>query len=370
MSFERYSRHTLLPEWDLTAQEKVRQATILVVGAGGLGCPALQYLVAAGVGTIHLFDDDSVSESNLARQILYTAKDIGKPKVICAAQYLQQLNPESTVIPHFEKVTPKILSDFLPQISLVMDGCDNFQTRYWVNDACAIMGKPLVYGAVYQYEGQIAVFSRILPNGQQTGNLRDIFPDQPTGKIATCAEAGVLNALTGVIGTMMAAEALKIITNIGDLMENTLKIINLISGTTQNIYFKPSNVPINFPKELDSPTNNCSVLDKNTVTNILPNQILYWKKNNISFQLVDVRSLDERNQFSLGGIHCPTERVKTVITALNPKIPTVFYCHSGQRSYFVAETFAEKGYLQTYNLSGGILRFKSEYPAENSLDLT
>lgn len=366
MNQERYLRHAMLPGWNAEIQKRFRQACVMVVGAGGLGCPALQYLVAAGVGTIFLFDDDIVSESNLARQILYSHQDIGAPKALCAASYLQRLNPEVLIVPYIERVTPKILAEFLPKVSVVVDGCDNFSTRYWVNDACVALKKPLVYGAVYQYEGQLAVFNVTTETGEVSGNLRDIFPEIPAGKVATCAEAGVLNALTGVIGSMMAAETIKLITQIGRLNLNKLTIIDLASGTFKEIRFEPSNQSVALSTR--EPNLNSAIFCQrknektSSVLNILPNELVALKEQNADYQLVDVRSVSERLQFSLGGTHCPLEEINALVAQLNPKLPVILYCHSGQRSRYAAEIIAENTSFRVYNLTGGIARFKNEYP--------
>ena len=370
MEEERYRRHTILPGWAPDAQARLQQAEVLMVGAGGLGCPTLQYLVAAGIGTIHLFDNDVVSESNLARQILYFPQDIGKPKVLCAADYLQKLNPKVLIIPYTERVTPKNLPEILPKVTVVIDGSDNFYTRYWVNDACVVFKKPLVYGAVYQYEGQLAVLN-IEDNGNFSSNLRDLFPEIPAGDIATCAEAGVLNALTGIIGSMMAAETIKIITKTGSVNQNRLIIIDMFTGLFRTLRFTPTNQKITFPTEEDMmPTDFCktTIDSQNGVLNLSPAELVAWKKNNVDYQLVDVRSHSERLQFSLGGIHCPMENITDLIPQLNPKQPTIFYCHSGQRSRHAAEIIAERTNFQVYNLSGGIIRFKSEYPQLKTIE--
>src|ERR1051326_6363377 len=213
-SYERYQRQVILPGFGEGGQQKLREARVLVIGAGGLGCPVLQYLTAAGIGTVGIVDDDVVALNNLQRQVLYGVKDIGLSKAETAANILQQLNPGIEIIPYNERLTVQNALVLLDDFDIVIDGTDNFATRYMINDACVLLKKPLVYGAVSQFEGQVSIFRN---QSHDDVNYRDIFPDPPKeSEILNCAEGGVLGTMTGIIGTMMANETIKLIAGIGE----------------------------------------------------------------------------------------------------------------------------------------------------------
>jgi molybdopterin-synthase adenylyltransferase len=205
--FMRFEKHLLLEEVGFDGQRKLKNARVLVIGAGGLGCPVTQYLASNGVGTIGLVDFDMVALSNLHRQILYTEKEVGQPKVQIAKQKLEALYSELELHAHEVKLTPENAEELVEAYDLVIDGSDNFSTRYLVNDTCVKLGKPLVYGSILKFEGQVAVF-----NHKGGKNLRDIFPEPPNPKdVPSCSENGVLGTLPGIIGLLMAQEALKLI---------------------------------------------------------------------------------------------------------------------------------------------------------------
>ncbi|MCW2118095.1 HesA/MoeB/ThiF family protein [Flavobacterium sp. 7A] len=205
--FLRYNRQVILPEIGDEGQEKLKKAKVLVIGAGGLGCPILQYIATAGVGTIGIVDFDTIEIHNLHRQILYTEEQLGLPKATTAKASVEKLNPLIAVLAFEEKLTFENASHIISQFDFVVDGSDNFTTRYLVNDTCVALGKTLVYGSILGFEGQIAVF-----NYQGSKNLRDLFPEPPNPKdIPNCSVNGVLGTLPGMIGTMMAHETLKLI---------------------------------------------------------------------------------------------------------------------------------------------------------------
>jgi molybdopterin-synthase adenylyltransferase len=211
--FLRYNRQTILPEIGDTGQDKLKKAKVLVIGAGGLGCPILQYIATAGVGTIGIVDFDKIEIHNLHRQILYTEEEIGKSKVLVAKSVLEKLNPLISVLAYEEKLTIENASKIISDFDIVVDGSDNFSTRYLVNDTCVALGKTLVYGSILGFEGQLAVF-----NHQGSKNLRDLFPEPPNAKdVPKCNMNGVLGTLPGMIGTMMAHETLKIIIGLPSL---------------------------------------------------------------------------------------------------------------------------------------------------------
>ncbi len=233
--YERYQRQVILKGLGAEAQQKLLKANVLVIGAGGLGCPVLQYLVAAGVGRISIIDDDVVDLSNLHRQVLYNAQMIGKPKASCAVEVLQQLNAQVKFTVYNERLTNQNAGDILSLYDVIVDGSDNFATRYLVNDACVLLNKSLVYGAVSEYEGQVAVF-HVQQGSGYSANYRDLFPHPPKeGEVLNCAEAGVLGVLPGIIGTMMANETIKLITETGTVLANKLFTYNTLNNQTYEL---------------------------------------------------------------------------------------------------------------------------------------
>ncbi len=230
--YERYQRQLVLKGFGAEAQQKLLSASVLVIGAGGLGCPVLQYLTAAGIGSIGIVDDDVVALSNLHRQVLYNVQMIGRPKADCAVEVLQQLNQQVKFTVYNERLTNKNAVAIFSAFDVIVDGSDNFATRYLVNDACVLLNKAMVYGAISQYEGQVAVFN-VQQNNERSANYRDLFPHPPKeGEVLNCAEAGVLGVLPGIIGSMMANETIKLITGTGMLLANKLFTYNTLNNQT------------------------------------------------------------------------------------------------------------------------------------------
>ncbi|MDH5609789.1 MAG: HesA/MoeB/ThiF family protein, partial [Cyclobacteriaceae bacterium] len=228
---QRYSRHLLLPEIRQEGQQKLKNSRVLVVGAGGLGVPVLQYLTAAGVGTIGIVDFDTIDLSNLQRQVLYNEAEVGFSKSKTAAQKLARLNSDIQLIPYHLSLTSSNALDLIREYDLVVDGTDNFPTRYLVNDACVLLDKPLVYGSIFRFEGQVSVF-----NHKGGPNYRDLFPVPPPPELVpNCAEGGVLGVLPGIIGSMQASEAIKIITGIGETLSGRLFLYDSLTFTTRTI---------------------------------------------------------------------------------------------------------------------------------------
>ncbi|MES2485789.1 MAG: HesA/MoeB/ThiF family protein [Bacteroidota bacterium] len=230
--FLRYNRQMMLPEIGEEGQQKLINAKVLVIGAGGLGCPVLQYLAAAGVGTIGIIDFDIVEMHNLHRQILYTDREIGKSKVLTAKEAIQRLNPHATIHIFEEKLSANNATHIFKDFDVIIDGSDNFTTRYLVNDICLILGKSLVYGSILKFEGQIAVF-----NHNNSKNLRDLFPEPPNpDDVPNCSLNGVIATLPGIIGTMMAHETLKLIAGL-PVLTNELLLFNTLQWTFTKIMY-------------------------------------------------------------------------------------------------------------------------------------
>ncbi len=230
--FLRYNRQMMLPEIGDSGQEKLKKAKVLVIGAGGLGCPILQYIATAGVGTIGIVDFDKIELHNLHRQILYTEQDVNKAKAIRAKSVLETLNPLIEIIAFEEKLTAVNAEKFIQDFDVVVDGSDNFATRYLVNDTCLALGKTLIYGSILKFEGQMAVF-----NHKGSKNLRDLFPEPPNPKdVPNCNLNGVMGTLPGIIGTMMAHETLKLIMDLPTL-ENELVLFNTLDWSFTKLKF-------------------------------------------------------------------------------------------------------------------------------------
>jgi molybdopterin/thiamine biosynthesis adenylyltransferase len=230
--FLRYNRQMMLPEIGDSGQGKLKKARVLVIGAGGLGCPILQYMATAGVGTIGIVDFDIIELHNLHRQILYIEEHVGQSKAITAKSVLETLNPLITVIAFEKKLTIENAAQIIKDFDVIVDGCDNFETRYLVNDICVMLGKSLVYGSIFKFEGQMAVF-----NHDGSKNLRDLFPEAPNPKdVPNCNLNGVLGTLPGIIGTMMAQETLKLIMDLPTL-ENELVLFNSLDWNFNKLKF-------------------------------------------------------------------------------------------------------------------------------------
>lgn len=227
---DRYARHIILPEVGIAGQQRLMDAHVLVVGAGGLGAPILLYLAAAGIGTLGVVDGDSVDLTNLHRQVLYQTGDVGQSKALLAQARLQEINPEVIMESHPVMLTSKNAREVISHYDLVLDGSDNFPTRYLVNDACVLEGKPLIYGAISQFEGQVSVFNAGGPC------YRCLFPEPPKpGSVLSCAEAGVFGVLPGVIGSLMATEALKVVLGMGEPLVGTLLHYDALYAETRRV---------------------------------------------------------------------------------------------------------------------------------------
>jgi len=233
---KRYNRHLILTEIGLQGQEKLKKSKVLVVGAGGLGCPILQYLAAAGVGTIGICDFDFVDESNLQRQILFTISDIGKQKAVVASEKLAKNNPYVNFAVHDQMLTKQNVFEIFAPYDVIVDGSDNFPTRFLINDACVILGKPLVFGAIYKFEGQVSVF-----NYQNGPTYRCLIAEEPTqNETPSCSEIGVMGVVPGLIGCYQAIEVIKIVCGIGQVMSGKMMLVDTLNLSHQIIEIKRS----------------------------------------------------------------------------------------------------------------------------------
>jgi adenylyltransferase/sulfurtransferase len=361
--YQRYHRQIILPEFGEQGQQKLLKAKVLVIGAGGLGCPALQYLTATGVGTIGIVDDDVVALNNLHRQVLYSVNDIGSSKAERAANILKQLNPEIKIIAYNERLENQNALTLFDEFDIIIDGTDNFSTRYMINDGCVLLNKPLVYGAISQFEGQVSVFRN---KNEEDVNYRDIFPDPPKeGEVLNCAEAGVLGVLPGIIGTMMANETIKLITGIGEPLIGQLFTYNALNNQVYQLTLSARKETRSLiPKDettflkmdyvwLCSSPVSTDEIDVNTFNSLI-------EKGNID--VIDVRELHEAptvNEFD--HIKIPLGQLPDNTTAI--RFDTIVaFCQSGKRSLQAAKIlnsiFGDK--KKIYSLRGGIAEWKKQ----------
>ena len=359
---QRYARHLSLPGFGLEAQRRLKNAKVLVVGAGGLGCPILLYLTAAGVGTIGIIDPDRVSLSNLQRQVLFTEEDIGKEKVAVAKARLEALNPHVNILPYPFAIQPVNALDILREFDLVIDGSDNFSTRYLVNDACVLSNKPNVFGSIFRFEGQVSVFNVLREDGSRGPNYRDLFPSPPPpGQIPNCAEAGVLGVLPGIVGAMQANEAIKLITGLGDLLDGRLFVYD--AGAVQQQILKIKAQPKNRVPALRLEDYNlwCQTEEEEEVPEMTAKELQSLLDQGKEVQLVDVREERERLSGHIGGLHIPLANILLEKEKIATNLPVVIYCHSGLRSATAIQQLQkESAFSNLFNLKGGILAWYRE----------
>ncbi|MBL0744306.1 molybdopterin-synthase adenylyltransferase MoeB [Chryseolinea lacunae] len=370
----RYSRHLVLKEFGPTNQEKLKAACVMVVGAGGLGSPALLYLAAAGIGTLGIADGDHVELTNLQRQVLFTTDDIGKRKADAATERLHRLNPTITLQP-YPAITRENALDILREFDVVIDGTDNFPTRYLLNDACVLLDKPLVYGSILRFEGHVSVFNMKDHRGENSAHYRDLFPEPPdASSVPNCEEAGVLGILPGMVGSMQATEAIKIITELGEPLANTLAIFDALSMTLSRIrYIKsPHRKPIT---ELVDYEDFCGLNQQknkslnsnewNTMKEITVQELKQLKDSGADFQLIDVREPHEFDICDLGGELIPQGDIPGSVDKIDRTKKVVIHCRSGARSGNMVQWLEKNhGFENLYNLKGGILAWAKEIDPE------
>jgi sulfur-carrier protein adenylyltransferase/sulfurtransferase len=345
----RYSRHLRIDEVGIEGQKRLKAARAVVVGCGGLGSPILLYLAAAGIGTLGLIDADVVDLTNLQRQVLFDTHSIGKPKADEAAKRLSALNPAINIVAHRTRIDRTNALELLINYDIIIDGSDNFATRYLLNDACVLLNKPLVYGAIYKFEGQVAVF-----NHQNSANYRDLFPTPPPPELApNCAEAGVLGVLPGIIGCMQANEALKIIVGFGEPLAGKLFMIDTQTLTSRTI--KISKLPDTKITELIDYEAFCQTKTTTDTKNISVETLRQWIAEGADFQLVDVREAHEYSTQDIGGTLMPLGRITDFISLINKNKPVVVHCQSGKRSQKAIEVLTSAhGFDNLLNLTGGL----------------
>lgn len=341
----RYSKQTMLPEFGMAGQDKLRAAKVLVIGAGGLGCPVLQYLVAAGVGEIGIADGDTVSISNLQRQVLYTEQEMGRQKVEVAAEKLSALNPNVKINRHPFFIDETNALDLLGLYDVVVDGSDNFATRYLVNDACVMLNKPMVSGAIYKFEGQVSVF-----NYKGGPTYRCIFPEPPgADESPNCADIGVIASLPGIIGTIQSNEVIKVITGIGEVLSGRLLVMDTLTMETHTFHFKLNEANKNIA-QLKALQQNCDM----QVVLVGYQDVLKMMQSDSNIQLVDVREPAEHAAGNIGGINIPLSHLEEAFRLLQPDRPVIVYCASGVRSSRFAGELTKHGFNNVASLRDGV----------------
>ncbi len=354
---ERYSRHFVLPHFGESAQQKLSQSRVAVVGAGGLGCPVLQYLVAAGVGHIAIFDHDNVSLSNLQRQILYIAADLNQPKAQVAAEKLRALNQHVQINPFVNQLNASNALALLKGFQLIIDCTDNFPTRYLLNDASVLLDIPLIYASIYRFEGQVAVF-----NYQRSANYRDLYPLPPRPEAVTnCEEGGVLGALAGIIGSMQANEAIKVLAGIGDPLVNRLLVFGSLTMESQIIQIANKNERKNILGLIDY-DDFCNAPKKTTdMKEVTVQELKNLKDSKADFQLIDVREPHEYDICNLDGELIPQGEIPHNVDKIAKHKQVVIHCRSGARSGNMVKWLeSNHGLTNLYNLKGGILAWAKE----------
>lgn len=349
---QRYSRHLLLPEIGLNGQEKLKKARVLVIGAGGLGCPVLLYLAAAGIGTIGIIDNDSVDESNLQRQIIYSVKDKGRSKTLAAKEKIEALNPYIVCNAYEQRLNKDNALHIIDAYDIVVDGSDNFQTRYLVNDACIMCNKPLVFASIFKFEGQLSVF-----NYKEGPTYRCLYPQPPApGEMPSCSEIGVIGVLPGILGTLQANEVIKIVTGVGEVCSGKLLLVDALSLQFISLDLKTvsANKNINRFEDYDALCN-APTFNSTTVREMSHQQLQEKLSKKESVFLVDVREVNEYKTHNIGGLLIPLNTLRTNVALIPRDQEVVIHCQSGTRSQKAIQLLQEEfGYTNLYNLTGGL----------------
>jgi adenylyltransferase/sulfurtransferase len=365
----RYSRHLILPEVGMEGQRKLKAAKVLCVGTGGLGSPMAFYLAAAGIGTLGLVDFDVVDASNLQRQIIHSTKDIGRKKLDSAEEKLLALNPVLKVVKHDTLLSSANALEILKDYDIVADGTDNFPTRYLVNDACVLLGKPNVYGSIFRFEGQASVFAT-----EEGPCYRCLYPEPPPpGLVPSCAEGGVLGILPGLVGVIQATEVIKLILGNGAPLIGRLLLVDALNMRFRELKLRKNpECPVcgTHPTvtQLIDYQQFCGIVpesaQESSVKNGIPQMTVKELKRRLDagedLQLIDVREPYEVQIAQMGGKLIPQNDVPQRLAEIDRDREVVVHCRSGARSQRIAEFLKQNGYLRVANLAGGILAWSDE----------
>ena len=363
----RYSRHLILPEFGMEGQRKLKQGSVLLIGTGGLGSPLALYLAAAGVGHIGLVDFDIVDESNLQRQIIHGTSTLGIRKTESAKMRLRDLNPHIDIATYDVQITSDNAFDLIRPYDVIVDGTDNFPTRYLTNDACVMLGKPNVYGSIFRFEGQATVFS------PKRGGpcYRCLYPEPPPpGLVPSCAEGGVLGVLPGVIGTIQATEAIKLLTGIGEPLIGRLLLYDALAMRFRELKLRRNpDCPVcgDHPTvtELIDYQQFCGIspeeAHRDATIEITPAEVADWLHSDNPPFLLDVR---EPNEWEIchipGAVRISVNELAERMNELDSAVEMVVYCRSGVRSARAVELLRQAGFRKVKNMAGGILRWSDE----------
>ncbi|MEV6441775.1 MULTISPECIES: adenylyltransferase/sulfurtransferase MoeZ [Amycolatopsis] len=363
----RYSRHLIIPDVGVNGQKRLKNAKVLVIGAGGLGSPALLYLAAAGVGTLGIVDFDVVDESNLQRQVIHGQSDVGKLKAASAQESIAEINPLVKVHLHTDRLDSSNALEIFEQYDLIVDGTDNFATRYLVNDAAVLLGKPYVWGSIFRFEGQVSVFWEDAPNGKGL-NYRDLYPEPPPpGMVPSCAEGGVLGVLCASIGSIMVTEAIKLLTGIGEPL-----LGRLISYDALDMKYRE----VKIRKDPDTPKITelidyeafCGVVSDEAAqaasgSTITPAELKAKFDSGENFALIDVREPHEYEIVNIkGATLIPKDRILSgeALAELPQDKPIVLHCKSGARSAEALAALHAAGFKDATHLGGGVLAWAKQ----------
>jgi len=357
-----YERHLALPDFSLEQQKRLKAARVLVVGAGGLGCPVLSYLVAAGVGQIGIVDDDRVEVSNLQRQVLFSVKDIAYNKAEAAKARLQTLNPHVEIKTFPVRLENHNVFELFEDYDIIADGTDNFPTRYLINDACVLAGKVNVYASVFRYEGQVSVFNLQNADGSRGPNYRDIYPEPPAPEmVPNCAEGGILGVLAGIIGSMQANEVIKIITGNGEPLSGRLFLFDAADFRAHSMKIKKN--PTLSITALSDYEVFCGLKAINSmeIKELSVKELKKMMDEEQEFQLIDVRENFEHVAYNIGGKLIPLRNILANEDLIDTDKKVIIYCRSGKRSATaVFQLQQESDFQNLYNLKGGVIAWRKE----------
>ncbi len=354
----RYSRHLIIPDVGMDGQKRLKNARVLAVGAGGLGSPTLLYLAAAGVGTLGIAEFDVVDESNLQRQIIHGTSDVGKSKGLSAKESIAEINPLVEVVLHETRLDSDNVLDIFSSYDLIVDGTDNFATRYLVNDACVLLDKPYVWGSIFRFDGQVSVFW-----DSHGPNYRDLYPvPPPPGMVPSCAEGGVLGVLCATIGSIQATEAIKLITGIGETLLGRLTVYDALEMTFRTVSIRkdPTAEPVT---ELIDYDNFCGVVSDAASEAALGSTITVEELKEMidsgkDFELIDVREPNEYEIVSIPGAKLiPKDQILSgqALSQLPQNRPIVLHCKSGARSAEALAAVQAAGFGDAVHVQGGVL---------------
>jgi len=355
---ERYSRHLIIPDVGMIGQKRLKNAKVLVVGAGGLGSPALLYLAAAGVGTLGILDFDIVDESNLQRQVIHGQSDVGKSKAVSAAESVAEINPFVKVILHTERLESDNALEIFAGYDLILDGTDNFATRYLVNDACVLLNKPYVWGSIFRFEGQVSLFW-----AEYGPQYRDLYPEPPPpGMVPSCAEGGVLGVLCASIGSIMVTEAIKLITGIGETLLGRLMVYDALEMTYRTVKIRrdPAGEPITGLIDYDVFCGSVSdeAAEAAASHTISATELKRKIDAGEDFALIDVRELNEYEIVSIpGSVLIPKGDILSgeALSLIPQDKPVILHCKSGARSAEALAVLHKAGFADAVHVGGGVL---------------